>query len=113
MGLVTTTRRYMFQSTHKLGSLQEGKHGHHFYLEVIFQGAPVALADQCYHEKIEARVHGKDLSEVADPPTGEMLAQWIHKQLLVSPLGKHLLGVAVQETPKNRYISSMTELRFV
>ncbi len=113
MGLVTTTRRYMFQSTHQLGSLQEGKHGHHFYLELTFAGAPVALADQFYRERIEPKVHERDLSEVADPPTGEMLAQWIHKQLLLSPLGKHLIGVAVQETPKNRYISSMTELRFV
>jgi len=109
----TTTRRYMFQAMHRLEALNEGKHGHHFYLELCFAGASVELADACYREVIEPRVHGRDLGELLENPTGEELVQWIHKELLRSRLGPFLLGVALQETPKNRYVSSMTGARFV
>jgi 6-pyruvoyl-tetrahydropterin synthase len=114
MGLTsTTTRRYSFQSIHCLPALGEGKHGHDFKLELCFAGTSVELADKTFKEKIEPQVHGRDLSELLDAPTGEALVQWIHKELLRSPLGPFLLGVALQETPKNRYISSMTGARFV
>lgn len=113
MGLSTTTRRYMFQSVHHLDAVDEGLHGHHFYLEICFAGTSVAVADEVYHEKIAPQVHGRNLNELLVNPTGEELVQWIHKELLRSKLGPFVLGVAVQETAKNRYVSSMTGARFV
>lgn len=111
--LTTTTRRYSFQAVHQLPALGEGKHGHSFQLEVCFAGTTIELADKVFKERIESKVHGRDLSELLSVATGEALVQWIHKELLLSPLGPFVLGVALQETPKNRYISSMTGAKFV
>lgn len=112
-GLTTTTRRYSFQALHQLNALGEGKHGHDFHLEICFAGTTIECADKVFNEVLKPRLQGRDLGEFLDVPTGEMLVQWIHKELLRSPLGPFVLGVALQETPKNRFISSMTGARFV
>jgi 6-pyruvoyl-tetrahydropterin synthase len=111
--LATTTRRYFFQAVHQLTELGEGKHGHDFHLEICFAGTSIECADKTFKEVLKPRLHGQNLGEILEAPTGEALVQWIHKQLLLSPLGPFVLGVAIQETPKNRYISSMTGARFV
>lgn len=112
MGL-TSTRRFTLQCTHRLPDLGEGLHGHHFYVEVTVRGADHILLDQVFTSSVYSRLHGRDLSETLEKPTGEYLVQWIHETLLRSPLGATVLGVSVEETKKNRFTSSMTALRYV
>lgn len=106
---VTHTRRYLFQAIHSLEALGEGRHGHHVYLEISFgPNGTIETADRCYSKFIAPRLHGCDVAEVVQPPTGENIVEWIHNELLNSPLGPDLVGVAIQETGKNRFISSKT-----
>lgn len=113
MAITTFTRRYVFQSVHSLPEVSEGKHGHHFYLEISYgAGVSPALADKSFHEWIEPHLHGREV-KVVSPPTGEKIVEWIHGELLKSPIGSHLVAVALQETEKNRYLSSRSEARFV
>lgn len=108
---VTHTRRYVFQSVHRLNALNEGKHGHHFYLELSFKTGNIELADQCFKDYVATKLHAKEIPIA--PASGENIAEWIHNELLRSPLGPDLVAVALQETDKNRYLSSRSEARFV
>ncbi len=112
MAVITFTSRYVFQSVHRLPAVNENKHGHHFYLELSYRGADKAVADQSYREFVEPHFHGREV-RVVEPPTGEKMVEWIHAQLLKSPLAPFLVAVALQETEKNRYISSRSEVAFV
>ncbi len=112
MAVTTFTRRYVFQSVHRLPAVHEAKHGHHFYLELTYRDVDPELADRSYREFVEPELHGREI-RVVTPPTGEKIVEWIHERLLSSPLGPHLLAVALQETEKNRYLSSRSEVRFV
>ena len=110
---LTTTRRYSFQSVHALhvGVHRERRHGHQYFLEVSFSGCEVSQVDSEIGG-ILSRLHGFELTGELEPATGEHLVEWIHSRL--SPgLGSHLKAVALQETRKNRFISSASEARFV
>ncbi len=114
MAVTTThTRRYVFQAVHRLNALNEGKHGHHFYVEISFSGGDRNLADLCFNDYVAAKLHGREISPHIAPPTGENIVEWIHGELLKSPLGPHLRAVRLQETDKNLYISAKSEARFV
>ena len=119
MGELTWTRRYSFQSVHSLNSgvLRERVHGHQYLLEVTFagdaeQGSPVNEADEIVQREILSPLHGRELSFL-EPATGEHIVDWIHEQLLKTPLSPRLKAVALQETRKNRFISARSELRYV
>lgn len=108
----TYTRRYVFQSLHHLPSLGEGKHGHHMHLELSFSKVRAEVVDQIYATELAPELHGREIS-VVSPATGENIVEWIHERLLETSLGPHLHAVAIQETDKNRYISTRSEARFV
>jgi len=115
MAVSTTTRRYSFKSVHALhvGLHRERKHGHEYDLEVTFAGADTRAVDEQVEALILARVHGHELTGELEPATGEVLVDWIHAELLRSPLSVCVLAVALQETRKNRFVSSKSEARFV
>lgn len=110
---LTTTRRYPFQAVHALsvGLHRERKHGHDYAVEVSFTDVAIARVDQLVFERVIGHLHAKELKGEVDPATGEVLVEWIHQQLL--ELGSNLKAVALQETRKNRFISSLSEARFV
>ncbi len=110
---VSFGRRYLFQSVHSLSGFREGRHGHHFFLEIQFLQDGLEFADSSYREFIEPKLHGRVLNDIIEPATGEKLAQWIFAELSRSPLGPHLLSVALQETEKNRFICSRSDKVYV
>jgi hypothetical protein len=111
------TRRYHFQSVHSLttGLHREIEHGHGFGLEVSFLGGvEPARVDAIVREKILSVLHARNLNSVLSPATGEVLVEWAHARLLDSPeLSPFLRAVCLQETRKNRFVSSRSEVDFV
>lgn len=114
MGELIWTRRYSFQSVHSLdsGPLRERHHGHHYLLEVSFTGNDVNFADSVVEDLIARELHARELSAL-NPSTGEHIVDWVHGRLAVGPLGSRLRAVALQETRKNRFVSAMSEERYV
>lgn len=115
MGVITLTRRYFFQSVHALvaGSRIESLHGHGYHLEVTSIDSSPDEIDEVYEQSIEPWLHGKHLKDELQPSTGEHLVDWIHQQFLKSDLKDRIKAVALQETAKNRFVSSWTEKTFV
>lgn len=115
MGMMTLTRRYFFQSVHALteGARIESTHGHGYHLEITGENVSPDEIDAVYEELIQPRLHGKRLVGELEPSTGEHIVDWIHDQLLKSAVADRVRGVALQETAKNRFVSSKTETKFV
>lgn len=115
MALMATTRRYMFRSVHFLdaGDHREKIHGHQFSLEVSFEHAEIAEVDRVVNEKVVAALDAHDITRVLSPATGENIVEWIHAQLSDSPLAKNILGVAIQETRKNRFVSARSVVQII
>ena len=115
MARVTSTRRYQFQSVHSLhvGALSEHLHGHDFQLEVTVRGGEIQAVDEWVEHEILAAVHGRELNSLLDPATGEALVEWIDQRLRQSPWAEKLIGVALQETRKNRFVSARSEVEIV
>lgn len=123
MGRLTWTRRYSFQSVHLLesGALRERRHGHRYFLEVTFSGREVNAVDEVVEREVLRKLHGHEVLEI-HPSTGENIVEWIDSVLrdalegagggTSSGAGK-ILAVALQETRKNRFISSRSELAYV
>ena len=109
---LVTTRRYSFQSVHALhlGLHKERRHGHQYFLEVSFSNCPTEPVDTQVG-RVLARLHGHELKGELEPATCEHLVEWIHARLLELRLS--LRAVALQETRKNRFVSSASEARFV
>lgn len=95
------------------GVHRERRHGHEYGLEVSFQGCTIAAMDAEVETAILSEVHGRELKSPLDPATGEVLVEWIHSRLQRGPLGDFVRAVAIQETRKNRFVSSKSEARFV
>ncbi|MBX3022287.1 MAG: hypothetical protein KF799_11495 [Bdellovibrionales bacterium] len=112
---VTTTRRYSFKSVHALhvGLHRERTHGHEYALEVSFENHSASAVDEAVESLVLKRLHGHELGGELDPATGEVLVEWIHRRLRNSTVGLAIVGVALQETRKNRFVSSLSEARFV
>ena len=114
MGNLMWTRRYSFQSVHALNSgvLRERKHGHHYELEVSFEGRDIDGVDAVVKQLVLDRLHAREIT-VIPHSTGEALVNWIHERLAESTLGKSIRAVALQETRKNRFVSARTEAFYV
>lgn len=113
--LTTVTRRFYFQSVHALvsGEHREKTHGHGYFLEITARDLTPLELDRVYHAQIEPHVHGRRLAKELEPSTGEHLVDWIHDRLNETPFKKNILAVSLQETRKNRFVSTQTERRFV
>lgn len=120
--MTTVTRRYRFQAVHSLyiGIYRELKHGHDFYLEITVDLLNSSLRDLVadldgfVNDSVLPDVHGRELNRFLEPATGENLTEWIHNRLLTCEKLRHQIkAVAIQETRKNRFISSQSEVRFV
>jgi len=116
MPRLTAGRRFRFQSVHSLntGFHRERKHGHDYILEVYFSPEITLKLHSFVSETLLPRLHGRDLNSVVHPATGEKLVEWIHEQIRSRDelaIGVH--AVALQETTKNRFVSSASELDLV
>lgn len=113
MARLIFNRRYVFQSVHSLKHHLERRHGHHYALEVSFRAeAGWDTADRSVQKVILDRLHAREI-EVVSHATGENIVNWIHDQLANSPLGPHLVAVALQETRKNRFVSGCSDRNYV
>lgn len=115
MAVVARTRRFLFRSVHSLqsGPRKERRHGHQYYLEVTTTGDSWSI-DGLVREKILKALDGRDLTGFIEPATGEVLVEWIHDQLnRVTIPDSQVLAVALQETRKNRFVSSNSDSRYV
>lgn len=112
MGELTWTRRYSFQSVHSLdvGVMRERKHGHRYHLEITFGSRDINRIDKIVESAVLQRLHGREVLEI-HPSTGENIVEWIDKTLRAE--GADILAVALQETRKNRFVSSLSEARYV
>jgi 6-pyruvoyl-tetrahydropterin synthase len=110
MALMATTRRYSFRAVHSLdsGIHREKFHGHQYFVEISFERCLPADVDRVVEKKILRVLEGHDLARLISPATGEMTVEWIQRELDASPLGAKILGVALQETRKNRFVSART-----
>lgn len=109
---LTTTQRYTFQAVHSLPG-EETTHGHHYFVELSFHSCSRHIADLAFNDYVKQKLHGQNLDAEFTPATGERLVEWIDESLRSSPLGPYLLAVTLQETAKNRFVSSQSEVRFV
>jgi 6-pyruvoyl-tetrahydropterin synthase len=118
--LIVCTRRYGFQAVHRLvvGLHKERLHGHHYDLEVSLASGGDQILTGALEDLVESlvidRLHGRDLTKIVNPATGENLVNWIDEKLRQEPrLACRLRAVALQETRKNRFVSAKSEARFV
>jgi 6-pyruvoyl-tetrahydropterin synthase len=115
MALVATSRRFVFRGVHSLtsGVHREKCHGHSYALEVSFHKCSVSDVDREVKTLITDVLDGHDLTSIVEPATGEVIVEWIHQRLEESPLRGKILGVALQETRKNRFVSARTDARLI
>ena len=111
---MATTKRYSFRGVHSLdaGLHREKYHGHFYAFEVSFQNAKLSEIDQAVSETVLDVLDGHDLTKIASPATGEVLVEWIHGAL-APRLKSKLLGVALQETRKNRFVSAGSVVQLI
>lgn len=113
--MTARTRRYVFRSVHALltGPQKERRHGHQYALEVTTTGDAWAV-DGLVKEKILKVLDGRDLTGFIEPATGEVLVDWIHRELeKVGMKNAEIVAVALQETRKNRFVSAKSDGRYV
>lgn len=115
MALIATTRRYSFRGVHSLntGVHREKTHGHQYFLEVSFHKCDVEDVNREVMKQVLEKLDMRDLTHVLEPATGEVLVEWIHDQLDVALPGGKILGVALQETRKNRFVSGRSNARLI
>jgi hypothetical protein len=115
MAVVATTTRLSFRGVHSLttGVLKEKRHGHQYFVEVTTLDTARQTVLHEMQEKIIGILNLRDLTQVLPLTTGEYLVEWIYDQLNSSALGGKLLGVALQETGKNRFISGRSDARVI
>ena len=115
MALVATTRRFSFRSVHSLniGAHREKFHGHQYFLEVSTYACPHEEVAAVVLSKILPRLDGHDLTPLMPVATGEAIVEWIHSALIDEGLGTKVLGVALQETRKNRFVSSRSNVHLI
>jgi 6-pyruvoyl-tetrahydropterin synthase len=114
MALTAVTKRYSFRGVHSLesGVHREKYHGHFYAFEVSFQNARLGEIDRVVSETVLSVLDGHDLTKIAAPATGEVLVEWIHNAL-APRLKEKLLGVALQETRKNRFVSAGSVVQLI
>jgi 6-pyruvoyl-tetrahydropterin synthase len=112
MAVTHRTLCYRFRSVHQLdsGPQREQRHGHEYRLEVTSELTSTETLDRGVKSLILPALDKKDLTGVISPATGEVIVEWIESKLRELP---GLVAVAVQETRKNRFISSGSDRRYV
>jgi 6-pyruvoyl-tetrahydropterin synthase len=122
MAVVTKTRSFTFRCVHELnsGPRREVRHGHEYKLEVTWRAADVdtdsdvdvvaASVSDAVLGLVLNKLDRHDLTGLIEPATGEVIVEWIHTQLRDTP---GIVAIAIQETLKNRFISSGSDLRYV
>ena len=115
MALIATTRRFSFRSVHSLnnGVHREKIHGHQYFLEVSSYACLHEEVAAVVESKILPQLDGHDLTPLLPSATGEIIVEWIHARLLEEGLGTKVLGVALQETRKNRFVSSRSNVHLI
>ena len=115
MALVASTRRFSFRGVHSLnnGVHREKCHGHHYFLEVSFHKCTLAQIETEVREKVTSVLDARELNQVIEPATGEVIVEWIHQRLNSGALAGKILGVALQETRKNRFVSARSDARLI
>lgn len=110
MALICSTRRFSFRAVHHLnvGAHIEAVHGHQYFVEL--SSTPEALAQVCdlFESKILPRLEGHDICQVVSPATGELIVEWIDNEFKKLGVSSSILGIAIQETRKNRFVSRRT-----
>lgn len=108
------TRRYSFQSVHQLetGAMRERAHGHQYFLEISFTGRDINAIDSVVNKEILSLLQSREISFI-HPSTCENVVNWIHQRLSTTHVASRIRAVALQETRKNRFISEMSEARYV
>lgn len=115
MALIATTRRFSFRSVHSLinGVHREKVHGHQYFLEVSSYNCPHEEVDLVVEKKVIPALDGHDLTPLFKSATGEEIVEWIHMRLIEEGLNHKVLGVALQETRKNRFVSSRSNVHLI
>jgi hypothetical protein len=106
------THRFTVRLQHSLPAepYPEVRHGHSCDIEISLD-RPFTPSDvEVIREKAVAPLDGNVLNKLLSQATGERLVDWLFGELQSSGLGKALQAVAIQETPKNRFLSSHNAL---
>ncbi len=113
MAVMHSTVCLEFRACHQLtaGSHIEAVHGHHYRIEVTTQSGlnDPEFIYQWTRENVVAVLDRRNLAHQFKTSTGECLVEWIDTKLRQSPFGESVVGVFLQETLKNRFVSSRTE----
>ena len=106
------TQRFVLRVQHRLTQqpYPEIHHGHSCDVEVSLNRAYTAEDAKVITAKVIAPLDGHLLNEILAQATGERLVDWIFRELEGSILGSSLQAVAIQETPKNRFVASRSPL---
>jgi len=110
MALTCVTKCFAFRAVHSLsvGTHKESTHGHRYLIEVSSLIGAEQKVFEAVLQHILPCLEGRDLAKLVSIATGEVLVEWIHNQLNHLGHGSSVLGVALQETRKNRFVSSQT-----
>lgn len=112
MNNVLHTHRFTVRLQHSLPAepYPEIRHGHSCDIEVSLDRPFSANDVDVIWEKVVQPLDGNVLNKILHQATGERLVDWIFGELEASGLGTTLQAVAIQETPKNRFISAREPL---
>ncbi len=112
MRKITFTKRFVARVQHRLVQVPypEVRHGHACKIEITLSKAWEQQFIELVRQYILQYLDGQLLNDTLPVATGENLVEWIFTELEKSVLGKDLLGVCVQETLKNRFVSSRNHL---
>lgn len=103
------TKRFTARVQHHLTALKEGRHGHSCGIEVSLT-RPFEPGDcDRIEELVIALLDGKDLNPLFKTPSGENIVEWIFSEIH-RVYTSDLVGVALQETSKNRFLSSRNRI---
>jgi 6-pyruvoyl-tetrahydropterin synthase len=110
MALICSTRRFSFRAVHHLnvGVHREATHGHQYFVELSASPETLPAVSELFTSQILPRLEGHDICQVISPATGEAIVEWIDNEFKVLGAASSILGIALQETRKNRFISRRT-----
>ena len=97
------TKRFTVRPMHHLSSLKEGLHGHSCQLEISLSKPFDSLKLKTIHSLIVEPLDGRILNDIIPQPTGEEIVAWVCRRLRDSHLAPEFVGLALQETAKNRF----------
>lgn len=93
---------YRLEITHDLSHIQQGQ------AQALFLKLKAQIDDF-----METTYAGKDLNELFGNTAGEALSPQFFKILKQKEFGKHVCQIAIQETAKNRFVTTVDNLRTI